>query len=440
MRCTLTHVKSIGAALLASLFFGTTGNAMAQAVDHAATQNAAEGKTKPMEESRYLPIPGQPGLAWHLILPQGRSPSGRVLHGTAHKVPAPGSPSAPRLASRPGISAADVAAGRALPTYDTYFSLDVVDQTINPSAKYGSFQMYFTHTHVGPDPALGGRGATIPVVMIPIVVVGPDGTVYDPRAHPFPGDTETLPSLLDHSPLFDRKNNIYQFNHDYGTTQLLDAWVRAARWQAVSSNPDYHLLLQPVAGKAITYQASANDLSIITPSGPGRALSLSGNALDSITHSYVTDPRNGITPGVIPVFLLDYNIYPLGFGVGGYHDSYANQTYIVLGSFVNTDPNNPNVIVPGPRDGVILEHELAELIEHPFPSYDNGGPCSIYGYEVGDPLESGQNDFVQANSKGQEYHFQDLTFTSWNEGASPSTGINGQFTLGGTYHAACAFH
>ncbi len=393
-------------------------------------------------DTNEYPAAGDPTMKWVIT----RHPNGRP-YGFAHKVQVNkaavgGSPITTKDLQAKSAVAQTNAVAASLPTYDTLFTLNVVDQAINPSAIYGPayYPYSFNHIRVGTDPAFGGASSNIPVVLIPVVIKAADGTVYDPTAHVLPGDDETILSLLKQSPLFQSLPTTLFGNH-YGKTQLLDAWVRAERWEAIASNPKYHLLLTATnAVQPLVLTADASQLLDLTGenlTGVERALNLDNVLFVNGVQAYIKDPKNKINPGVIPVFITDYNIYQF-FGAGGYHDSLGLQTYIWNGSFLHTSVSEPTIPIAYPRDGIVLEHELAELIDHPFPNYDNGGPCYTYGYEVGDPLEFGQNDFLTVNNKGILYHFQDLTFASYNEGKFPSNAIGQLYSLGGTYTYPCS--
>jgi hypothetical protein len=288
----------------------------------------------------------------------------------------------------------------------------------------------------GAPTALTAASTTLPVVFIPVTIKLPDGSVADPVKDVLPFDSVSVMGALMRSPLIESVPvNLNGVN--YGTTQLLDAWVRAERFSDVSAAGKYHLLLKASLGQPLQLTASNSDIiNLGADNKANRYWVFVSTLLDSALVNYIHNPKHGITPGVIPVFVTDYNI--ADGGAGGYHANIDNQIYSWVGYFLNADPQT-GLTVPGPREGIPLEHEMAELIDHPFPFSDNGGPCFTSGYEVGDPLEFGQADFNIFNNQGFPYLFQDLILYPWTEGTDPSTSNKGLYTLQGTYAHACAY-
>jgi hypothetical protein len=323
----------------------------------------------------------------------------------------------------------------AIPSFNNFFTLNVRDENINPNWRSNGLNMQFEHTILGTDPASAAATTSIPVVFVPVTISLPDGTVADPVKNMLPFDNVSVLSAIMQSPLIESVPvNVNGVN--YGTTQLLDAWVRGERFSAVGAAGKYHLVLKASVGKPLQFAASSSDIvNFGSDNKANRFWDFQSSLLDSQLVNYISDPKNGITPGVIPVFVTDYNI--ADGQAGGYHSNIDNQIYSWVGYFLNADKDG--ITVPGPRDGTVLEHEMAELTDHPFPFSDNGGPCYGNGYEVGDPLEFGQADFDLLNNQGFPYHFQDLILYPWTEGTYPSTSIDKLYTLQGTYTYACAY-
>jgi hypothetical protein len=86
-----------------------------------------------------------------------------------------------------------------------------------------------------------------------------------------------------------------------------------------------------------------------------------------------------------------------------------------------------------------MSHEIAEWMDdpagnNPTPSWGNIGQVSgcQANLEVGDPL-SGTLNQIYMSSNGYTYHVQDLAFTSWFYRQKNSTGVNGWYSLFGTF-------
>ncbi|MGR9815159.1 hypothetical protein ACUOGV_24415, partial [Escherichia coli] len=83
--------------------------------------------------------------------------------------------------------------------------------------------------------------------------------------------------------------------------------------------------------------ATNNDITNLGPDNKANRFWVFTSALlDNALYNYVLDPKNGITPGVIPVFVTDFNI--ADGGAGGYHSNIDNQIYSWVGYFLNADP------------------------------------------------------------------------------------------------------
>ena len=86
----------------------------------------------------------------------------------------------------------------------------------------------------------------------------------------------------------------------------------------------------------------------------------------------------------------------------------------------------------------MLSHEVGEWLDDPFgnnptPAWGNTGQvkgqCQA-NLEVGDPLTGTTFPVVR---KGVTYHPQELAFSSWFYGPSPSIAVNGTYSFNGTF-------
>lgn len=406
--------------------------------------------------SQKIPSTRDQQSSWIITTPtrQFDPKTGRRLIGSAHRIIEPSIDvtrpvvsSSEANAAVGDLAAGDAAAGStrgsALPSYTTFYSLYVNNQTVETT---GAGTYSFQGIRVGTDPQSTDQTTTIPTYIVPVKITAPGGKVYDPTTQ-IPGqNTSTIDAHLS-SPLF-QKTNLQFAGQSFGTTQLMDAWVRAQNWTDVSAKKKYHLMLAtPKILPALNLTPNNSQFfSANLGSGSGLYGSTIGavdiNYLDTQIRAYIASAQTKglLSTAGVPIFVTSYNV--LAGPASGYHDDVSGQVYTWVGYFVSSVNIGQNIYddsIPSPlRDGAVLEHEFAELIDHPYTSSGDNGACSFYGYEVGDPLESGQNDFVLPNRQGNKYAFQDLTFYSYNIGDVPSHGINGLYTLQGTYTFPCS--
>src|SRR5439155_6233448 len=89
-------------------------------------------------------------------------------------------------------------------------------------------------------------------------------------------------------------------------------------------------------------------------------------------------------------------------------------------------------------DVSVLSHEVAEWLDDPFiiniapnwrlPGVSEG--CLEGDFlEVGDPVEGDGFPRIPVTLNGETYHLQDQVFLSWFARTSPSTAVNGYYTL-----------
>jgi len=328
-----------------------------------------------------------------------------------------------------------------LPSYTRTYTVPVVDENQN-AAPPGRLITY-SHRVIGTDPRLGGITSIIPVDIVPIVITAPNGITYNPTTEILPGQGLSVIDLDRVSPLFNSQQ--MTLGGITTNTQLLDAWVRGERWQYVQSLPNYHLLLAPTVFPTLALHPTSAQFQDVSnqplPDGSGTYGSRFGRVLvfdlawlTQQIQSYIAS-HPAITPATIPVFVTSYNIVaqiPGGY-FGGYHNSVGTQTYIWHTDVVQRSPP------PGsPVPAQLLEHELAELIDHPFPAIDPDQPtCADEGYEAADPEQFGQADFIVNNANGRPFQFQDLAYAGWTEGEYPSTALQGRYTIQGKFRFPC---
>jgi hypothetical protein len=140
---------------------------------------------------------------------------------------------------------------------------------------------------------------------------------------------------------------------------------------------------------------------------------------------------------VLPVFVM-YNTFATSGGccILGYHTTTFDthrHPYIV------TSYSDPGLFFQPIQDIHALSHELGEWMDDPFvrsfvPLWGNVGQVSgcVVDLETGDAV-TGIATALTMN--GFTYHPEDLVFLSWFARQTPSTAVNGQYTLLNSFSA-----
>ena len=301
------------------------------------------------------------------------------------------------------------------------------------------------------DPTTGGlvtaagRYTSSPVARDPVCLTAPN---------------DVPATVLRQSPLFNAAS--FSFGGtSVGHTQYIDAMQRANFYNANPAVPtSYHLLFSPVNElEAVEFDVPADEGAAIPsalidstfgagPTGPGcGTLGLVDiDWFDQLINAEII-PRlaatSGVGPSNLPIFML-YNTVlggtpAVGFGdccIGGYHSSGGfptpTQTYSV------TDFDSTGEFGTAFANTAVIAHELGEWANDPFginlvaPWGGTGQVSGCQGnLEVGDPL-TGTLVPPVTGANGFSYDLQELAFFSWFLGA-PSIGINGWYSLNGTF-------
>jgi hypothetical protein len=319
---------------------------------------------------------------------------------------------------------------RALPRFTIIPPKPAAPGHENPSGTLqewnGSFQHNGTNypfVMVGADPSTN-QGAIITTWIVPVKLILPDGSVWDPLAG---GPSSPLARTI-LSPIFDNTTTYTQGGVDVGTTQYIDAFQRANFWSIVQNNPNSHILLGgPTARVAVLPEITLN-----VPSGQGQQCTEFGihvacvniNYYDIQVSNYMAN-SNVINPTGFPIFLTA-NMYWTEGGccIGGYHSANGAQTY----------SNFTYITTPGvfSQDVSALSHEVGEWADDPLYPQQNNTPCGIL--EVGDPLENGEPGHPFGTwaytLHGFTYHLQDLVNLKY-FGGDPNEPVNGFWTFQG---------
>lgn len=318
----------------------------------------------------------------------------------------------------------------------------------------------FDFTMVGRDPQIQLPGlqqiTVIPTLVIPVKFTFANNVVLDPNSPNACGATPATAMLLK-SPLFVPIS--LTVGDDEGTTnlgvgQFVDLFQRGTFWQYTNPggiNPNYHVELLPFVLNELQITVNQlgfyQDFGLCTPQG-----FVDKNVWDNMLKTQILPQldqmltkllksKNHILPLTFPLFVFENVVLTDNGGccIGGYHSATTiggvPQTYGVA----NYQTNN---YIPVWPDIVVLSHEIAEWMDDPFvnnatPLWGNIG--QVQGcqgnLEVGDPLSG---TVFSIPTPWFTYHVQDLAFKSWFFHDVPSTGVNGDYSLYGTFETFAA--
>lgn len=285
---------------------------------------------------------------------------------------------------------------------------------------------------LGRNPANGSSTTIIPVYVVPVKIVLPDGSVWDPAAVQVKKGVNAIDATVN-SPIFGN-TTFMNGSVNLGDTQYIDAFQRGSWWKFVSTTAaDYHVLFEPILQPEVVWTAPAG-FGVQTPGSAngGNMADIDINWFDAQQTNYIAS--NGLPGGVLP-FFLTYNTCEgqsdgtteSGCFAGAYHSVTGpklNQPYL----------NSPwEGFVP---DLFILSHELGETTGDPFVV--NNSPClADPNMETGDPVEPFG---FKVHFAGITYHLEDLVFYDWFAGQYPApTSVNQRFTYMGSYAYPCSY-
>jgi hypothetical protein len=294
----------------------------------------------------------------------------------------------------------------------------------------------YTFTEVGSDPSKNNaRNSVVSVAIVPIKAVFDDGSVFDPTApDPCAAGGLVPADLIDQSPLLqsvDYGDGPRQFEEEF---RRFEFWAFAAPG---ARNPGYSVRISP--GWLPTATISFHGFP--TQSNPCGRLGLVDKAKWEAFVRGTFFPqlrRFGVGPADFVLFLFSNVVFYNGnqnncctLGYHSWFNFHGVQTYGVGEYDTNQGFKNVSDIAP-------LSHEIGEwyddpLGNNPTPPWGHIGQVSgcQTNFEVGDPL-SGHLFAVQMPN-GVTYHPQELAFFSWFYDEVPSLGINGWYSMGGTF-------
>lgn len=302
----------------------------------------------------------------------------------------------------------------------------------------------YIYSMAGQAPA-ANRTTTIPTQYVPLSLYFDE--FVDQNGNNITIDATTITQQIRQSPLFD--------NAEYasGTTQFVDAQMRAEFWSTVNNRHDnYHVLLaRPQTLTAVTIEVPVGSAQMYQlPDGTYFA-EIDYNFLISQLNTLVqTEPLN---VGTIPIFLTRNAVYgdflqqqPVDCCIGGLHTAFevnqtGNRINVQTVAFATSlDPDVADGIFQDPAvfaDINALSHELAETLNDPFvnnytPDYQiPGAPTGTCQnlLEVGDVVENLMPDYTDVTLHGFTYHPQTLGLLQWFEGVTPSNALNGAYSF-----------
>ena len=284
-------------------------------------------------------------------------------------------------------------------------------------------------TMVGTDPSSTNTTTTVTAYLVPIRIVMVAASATFSPLHVLP-NTRTVVQNTALSPIFNAGIDFVQGGTDLGNTQYIDAFQRGNFWGDVSTNTNYHVLLNLVV---------LPEQTIVVPPSSGRVGTEFGLRVALVDINFfdakwqqIISSNPTITPNSFPI-AVTYDTYLTQGGgccIGGYHSSFGNagapQTYA---HFTYIDK-----VGVFSQDVSALSHEVGEWMDDPFI---NNSACGGL-LEVGDPLEGGPNfGGFPYTLNGFTYNLQDLVFLQY-FGQTPSTSVNGWWSFQNASLSVCS--
>ncbi len=304
----------------------------------------------------------------------------------------------------------------------------------------------YAATMVGTDPfdPTAPRSSTIPTQVIPIAITFTGtGHVYDPTT----GDAQCLNgasavSRTRESPIF-ASRRYQEGGTALGRGQFADIFQRANFWSLTNPHGiarDYHVRL--AYSRLPTLRLSVSGTEVDEPCGRLGMIDINtfnGILLQNLARFH----EEGVSSTTFPIFLVYnvvfYDTVPSNCCTLGYHAAIPNpydngiQTFAIA-SFDSTGAFS------GTGDVGVLAHEVGEWMDDPTvanstPPWGHTGQVATCqsNLEVGDPLTGTAMSVPMPN--GVVYHPQELAFASWFYSDTPSLGVNGWYSLAGTFRA-----
>lgn len=303
----------------------------------------------------------------------------------------------------------------------------------------------YTYVMAGKNPTVKHKNAaaTIQTKLVPLIVKGTNGDVWDPTTADSCDSGASALSRVQQSPIVVSQPWTWG-GTSIGTGQLTDAFQRAEFWkyaQPSGINPSYGVNLAWTTLKPVTITVPQGDDQQMTVScGNGIEEEVSESWLDSYLQKTVIPAlaSKGVKPSTVPFFLLHNVVMYDDTGqccVLGYHNAFTTSDGAVQTYGVTDYNNSGNQTTSTDIDS--FSHELAEWQDDPYGNNPTPGWGPIgqatgcqSNLEAGDPL-SGTSFAVTVGNF--TYHPQELAFFSWFYHQSPSLGVNGWYSDQGNF-------
>jgi hypothetical protein len=228
-----------------------------------------------------------------------------------------------------------------------------------------------------------------------------------------------------------------------GTGQFVDQMQRAAFWNQMDPNHNWHLRMdQPKVARTIDIEVTPQTGTLFADS--------SGNLFGDVLFDFLDSQAQTILQflelgaDTLPIFVTD-NVTNQALG---YHTAYTVQDGeegTRIQTFIFTSWLDPALVPPIFADVSTFNHELAEWVNDPFgnntvplwnypPPTDPQAICALNPFlEVGDPQGNGPTytDFpaIVVPVGGVAYHLQQLVLWQWFTDQVPSSAFGGWYTF-----------
>ena len=312
----------------------------------------------------------------------------------------------------------------------------------------------YNGTMVGSNPFFNGaRTTNIPTYVIPLIIVLPDGSRFDPTEIDNCSPQATPLNQVLGSPIF--QSNSYTINGiNMGPGQYIDAFQRANFYDSNVSKTgeSYHTVLNPIT------TLPAQTINIPTNEGESWNLNKCGNLgiIDYATFNSIlvntvipSLASQGVGPASFPFFVVHdvvmgnpgdsiyQNCCLIGYhgATGSPTQTYAVADYDTTGLFAN----DPNIVPTSQEVGDWMDDPLGTNTAPAWGNLQRAPGCST-SLEVGNPMigdyfsQSGNTGILMPN--GITYDPQELAFFSWFYRESPSMGAGGVYSDSGTFTSA----
>ncbi len=308
--------------------------------------------------------------------------------------------------------------------------------------------MSYSGTMIGSSPFFNGlRTTSLPVVLVPLIIVMPDGGTFDPTVVDSCSLSNTITPLgqVQGSPVF--QPAFFSMNGiSLGTGLYSDEFQRANFYSAnvSATGNSYHTVLSPITTIAAqTIHIPTNEGATYDIGCGGRLGVMDFATFDSIVTGTLIPAlaSQNVNPTSFPIFLM-HNVVMADPGTSldgnccilGYHGAFGNPVQV----YAPVDYDSSEVFVN--PDISVLSHEVDETMDDPLGT----NPTPAWGHvgqvldgcqnnlEVGDPLTGVSFPSVRMPNN-LTYHPQELAFFSWFFRQNPSIGAGGKYSDHGTF-------